>query len=149
MMTNFEKKASQTVNQDTFSQSLSEDQFSQVLSAIIDGKYSWACTLLLRFTGHDPRNYLPYRTYIRLVKERCQRSETTKKLQSPSDSPVSPTKAKRNRRKIMDLNHLEPLDDIDISSGILGGSQGFQHWENSVSGDTVELDSVMGIPVLS
>ena len=148
MTINFEKKTSQTVNPDSLSQSLSEDQFSQVLSAIIDGKYSWACALLLRFTGHDPRNYLPYRTYIRLIKERCQRSETGSKLKNNgSDNSVGSSEAKRSRRKIVDLNHLEPLDDI--SSSILGGSQGFQCWEDDGNGDTTDLDSVIGIPVFS
>ena len=51
---------------------ISPEQFAQIVEAIIAGKYSWACVLLLRFTGYDPGKYLPYNTYIRLLKKNCQ-----------------------------------------------------------------------------
>jgi hypothetical protein len=44
------------------------EQFNQVVEAIIEGKYSWACVLMLRFTGYNPGDYIPYRTYNRLLK---------------------------------------------------------------------------------
>ncbi len=47
-------------------------QFEQVVEAIIAGKYSWACVLLLRFAGYNPLHYIPYRTYNRLSKENSQ-----------------------------------------------------------------------------
>ena len=31
--------------------SMSEDQLDQIIDAILGGKYSWACVLLLRFVG--------------------------------------------------------------------------------------------------
>lgn len=49
--------------------SLSEDQFSRIVAAILDGKYSWACLLMLSFAGRNPLQYIPYRTYNRLMKE--------------------------------------------------------------------------------
>lgn len=47
---------------------MNSEQFNQVLDAILDGKYSWACVLMLRFAGYNPQHYLPYRTYQRLMK---------------------------------------------------------------------------------
>lgn len=43
-------------------------EFTQMIDAILDGKYSWACVLLLRHVGENPLNYIPYRTYNRLIK---------------------------------------------------------------------------------
>ena len=149
MTINFEKKFGRMQEREQFSQSLDEEQFSQVLSAIIDGKYSWACALLLKFTGHDPRNYLPYRTYIRLVKERCQRSEASPS--NPKDSPSrcsdsSPT-AKKSRRKLADLNHLEPLDDF--RTGIFGGCWGFQDWADDFTDRIADELEPIGFPYYS
>lgn len=45
------------------------EQFTQVIEAILEGKYSWACVLILRFAGYNPLHYIPYRTYNRLVKD--------------------------------------------------------------------------------
>jgi hypothetical protein len=47
---------------------MNPDQFNQVVTAIIEGKYSWACVLILRFAGYNPAHYIPYRTYKRLIK---------------------------------------------------------------------------------
>ncbi|KOR38609.1 MULTISPECIES: HetP family heterocyst commitment protein [Planktothricoides] len=67
------------------------DQFEQVVEAILAGKYSWACVLILRFGGYNPLHYIPYRTYNRLLKEH----QTT-------------TKAKGNRP-----NHINPTQTLD------------------------------------
>ena len=48
---------------------MTEQQFEQVVSAILDGKYSWACMLILEFAGYNPLYYIPRRTYTRLKKE--------------------------------------------------------------------------------
>lgn len=56
---------------------MSAEQFDQVVTAIVEGKYSWACVLILRCAGYNPAHYLPYRTYKRLIKEnRLQTTET-------------------------------------------------------------------------
>ncbi|NJL49443.1 MAG: HetP family heterocyst commitment protein [Leptolyngbyaceae cyanobacterium SM2_5_2] len=49
-------------------QSVSMNEFDQVISAILEGRYSWACVLLLYFSGYNPAQYIPYRTYRRLLK---------------------------------------------------------------------------------
>ncbi len=51
-------------------------QFDKVVEAIIAGKYSWACVLMLRFAGYNPLHYIPYRTYNRLLKENSQTNRT-------------------------------------------------------------------------
>ena len=51
---------------------ISEEQLAQILKAIMAGKYSWACLLLLRFNGYNPVDYIPYNTYNRLLKQNCQ-----------------------------------------------------------------------------
>ncbi|MBD2522553.1 HetP family heterocyst commitment protein [Nostoc sp. FACHB-133] len=50
---------------------INNEQIEQILKAIIAGKYSWACVLILRFAGYNPIDYIPYRTYIRLLKNNC------------------------------------------------------------------------------
>lgn len=47
---------------------MNPDQFDRVVTAIVEGKYSWACVLILRFAGYNPAHYIPYRTYKRLIK---------------------------------------------------------------------------------
>ncbi|MGB3654716.1 MAG: HetP family heterocyst commitment protein [Rivularia sp. (in: cyanobacteria)] len=51
---------------------MNNKQVEEVIKAILTRKYSWACVLILRFHGYDPVDYIPYRTYIRLLKENYQ-----------------------------------------------------------------------------
>ena len=51
---------------------MTTEQFNEIVGAILEGKYSWACVLILRFSGYNPLHYIPYRTYNRLVKDHCQ-----------------------------------------------------------------------------
>jgi hypothetical protein len=48
---------------------LRSEQFSKLVRAIARGKYSWACILFLEFVGYNPSDYIPCRTYHRLIKE--------------------------------------------------------------------------------
>ena len=48
---------------------MNNKQVEEVVKAILARKYSWACVLILRFHGYEPIDYIPYRTYIRLLKE--------------------------------------------------------------------------------
>ena len=48
---------------------MNKKQVEEVVKAILARKYSWACVLILRFHGYEPIDYIPYRTYIRLLKE--------------------------------------------------------------------------------
>ena len=48
---------------------ITQEQYRQIVEAIEARKYSWACLLILRFAGDNPRLYIPYRTVNRLIKE--------------------------------------------------------------------------------
>jgi hypothetical protein len=47
---------------------ISFEEFIQIVEAVLEGRYSWACVLFLRFAGFNPLHYIPYRTYNRLIK---------------------------------------------------------------------------------
>jgi hypothetical protein len=49
-----------------------------IMSAILDGEYSWACVLMLRTMGYNPTEYLPYRTYKRLIDNRTDTGKKSK-----------------------------------------------------------------------
>ena len=55
-------------------------EIEQVIQAILEGKYSWACVLMLRTMGHNPSEYMPYRTYTRLMKEQIRPKSKESKL---------------------------------------------------------------------
>jgi len=63
------------------------EQLEEIIAAILAGKYSWACFLLLRCTGYNPLDYIPYRTSNRLLKENSQmrKSETQPALSKIAD----------------------------------------------------------------
>ena len=63
------------------------EQLDEIISAILAGKYSWACFLLLQCTGYNPLDYIPYRTFNRLLKENSQirKSETQPGLSKIAD----------------------------------------------------------------
>ncbi|MBK1986261.1 HetP family heterocyst commitment protein [Sphaerospermopsis aphanizomenoides BCCUSP55] len=51
---------------------ITPEELNQIIEAIADGRYSWACVLILRFIGYNPLHYIPQRTYSRLMKENSQ-----------------------------------------------------------------------------
>lgn len=59
-----------------FNQAVNPQQIDQIVEAILAGKYSWACVLMLRIVGYNPLHYIPYRTYNRLLKENTQVNKT-------------------------------------------------------------------------
>ena len=110
-----------------FNKAINPEDFNQIIEAILDGKYSWACVLLLRCSGYNPLQYIPYRTYNRLLKENCQlgrskqgKTDTLKLVTqdtvSKSDSPAS----QKGSSKIVDLNYQEVVDEENAH--IRGGS---------------------------
>ena len=72
------------------------EQLDEIISAILSGKYSWACFLLLRCTGYNPLDYIPYRTSNRLLKENSQ---------------ISKSETKSAMSKIADLDYVEVARD--------------------------------------
>ena len=93
---------------------MTPEQMDQVIEAIIDGKYSWACVVMLHSIGYNPIDYIPYRTYARIIKENRL-----------SDRRVNSNLSFANR--IKDLNCLEPLEqegDRPQIHQVRGGSGG-------------------------
>ncbi|BAS54883.1 HetP family heterocyst commitment protein [Leptolyngbya boryana CZ1] len=68
---------------------MSPEQFKQVVDAITEGRYSWACVLILRFAGYNPVHFIPHRTYSRLLKE--NRVQTPSRLTQIKDLAYSET----------------------------------------------------------
>ena len=103
------QKASLSSNVD---KAMSPEQFNQVVDAILAGKYSWACVLILRFAGYNPLHYIPYRTYNRLVKENSQAGQ---QLQSDKGRTNKGCLQNRTDRmtascsKIADLSYVEEV----------------------------------------
>lgn len=87
---------------------MTTEQFTQVVEAILDGKYSWACVLILRFAGYNPLHYIPYRTYNRLMKENNPATLSKRsKVDDPFDRFRSDLDSQRCSSEIADLNYLE------------------------------------------
>jgi hypothetical protein len=84
------------------------EQFDQVVEAILAGKYSWACVLMLRFVGYNPMHYIPYRTYNRLLKENSRERKTNSQLNENITSQNSNTHLQPHRlSQIKDITYLE------------------------------------------
>jgi hypothetical protein len=92
---------------------MTAEQFTQVVEAILEGKYSWACVLILRFAGYNPLHYIPYRTYNRLMKDHCQNSRRkvdSVEIESP-DQAKNQLNYPHYTTQINDLNYLETLSE--------------------------------------
>ncbi|GAB4531695.1 MAG: hypothetical protein Tsb0014_15430 [Pleurocapsa sp.] len=89
------------------------EQFSQVVEAILSGKYSWACVLILRFAGYNPLHYIPYRTYNRLIKTNRLENRSVQANKNPVKSDSS--------RRLKDLSYLEELKTA--SARVHGGQK--------------------------
>ncbi|NET36659.1 MAG: HetP family heterocyst commitment protein [Cyanothece sp. SIO1E1] len=72
---------------------MSTEELNQILDAILMGKYSWACVLMLRFADFDPLSYVPYRTYARILKENRQNNVSKLSISSRNDLARSRVKA--------------------------------------------------------
>jgi hypothetical protein len=90
------------------------EKFDQVVEAILAGKYSWACVLILRFSGYNPLHYIPYRTYNRLLKENAQvrrgNQKSTEGIRISKQSSENIIGSKTNQgclNQIKDLAYLE------------------------------------------
>ncbi|MEB3357020.1 MAG: HetP family heterocyst commitment protein [Synechococcales bacterium] len=103
---------------------MTPEQFTQVVEAILEGKYSWACVLILRFAGYNPLHYIPYRTYNRLMKDHCQRQPSRRERQLASQQVP---------HTIRDLGYIEPLSEK--ASQVRGGDGLYQACREGQSPD--------------
>ena len=98
--------------------SMNKEQFSQVIAAILDGKYSWACLLILKFTGYNPLHYMPYRTYNRLIKDNGLARRSEKKHSKQTKEPSL---------EVYNLPHKLPLQSSSLE--VRGGHIGDYIWD--------------------
>ena len=110
---------------------MTAEQFDQIVEAILSGKYSWACVLILRFAGYNPLHYIPYRTYNRLLKDNRIRStevnSTTKEVaETPTLASRSYRDSNSSRKKLSSqLEDLSYLEDFREQSAKVKGSKGW------------------------
>lgn len=123
--------AQYSYNNSKVAKTMSEEQFEQILDAILSGKYSWACVLILRFAGYNPLHYIPYRTYNRLTKDNNSKRQSSSNPVPVQSSPKTKTSA--NVTQIRDLTYLEPIPEV--GHGVSGGCRNLQvdeslstHW---------------------
>jgi hypothetical protein len=81
--------------------SMEPEQFNQVIEAILEGKYSWACVLILRFAGYNPLHYIPYRTYNRLSKDNRSTCKSSSQLGENLNNVVASDGSQRH----LERNH--------------------------------------------
>ena len=95
---------------------MTPEQFKQVVEAITEGRYSWACVLILQFAGYNPVYFIPYRTYCRLVKENRLSNSS---LPPASSAEVAPVTASKLSSQIRELAYLEDVQDGSPEGGSL------------------------------
>jgi hypothetical protein len=100
------------------------EQFNQVIDAILQGKYSWACVLILRFAGYNPLHFIPYRTYNRLIKDHCSSgkasSRSEKSLTKAAEPACEHHISQQSLSQIKDLDYQEVVNEQ--SKCFYGGS---------------------------
>jgi hypothetical protein len=72
------------LSESNLDKAMTPEQFDQVVEAILAGKYSWACVLILQAAGYNPLHYIPYRTYNRLLKDNCTGHSSSQKQKQQS-----------------------------------------------------------------
>ena len=103
---------------------MTAEQFDQIVEAILSGKYSWACVLILRFAGYNPLHYIPYRTYNRLIKDNRVKS-TTKEVAANSTVASKNSRNSQSSSKLSSqLKELNYLEDFKEQSAKLRGGKG-------------------------
>lgn len=100
---------------------MTPEQFTQVVAAILEGKYSWACVLILRFAGYNPLHYIPYRTYNRLTKDNVQHGRI--RIGDCAEPTLQASELSYARgHDIKDLSYLEL--ELEQRATVKGGARG-------------------------
>ena len=108
---------------------MTAEQFGQIIEAIISGKYSWACVLILRFAGYNPLHYIPYRTYNRLTKDNSfERRRTEPVLTTALGTGKSSHKSKSRKKYSEQLEDLTYLEEFKECSTKLTGGNGWSYF---------------------
>ncbi|WP_367580163.1 HetP family heterocyst commitment protein [Nostoc sp. PCC 7107] len=96
-------------SQKNFHSLITHEQLDQVIEAISDGRYSWACVLILRFVGYNPLHFIPQRTYSRLIKEQSQFTDTKSELENAVNTSINLT-GSQEKTQNLDLDNAKSLD---------------------------------------
>jgi hypothetical protein len=102
---------------------MTPEQFTQVVEAILNGKYSWACLLILQFAGYNPLHYIPYRTYNRLMKENVP---SRKAKHSDGCEAHAKSMPQTCLDQLEDLHHIETLKQTHAE--VHGGFSSIYVW---------------------
>lgn len=108
---------------------LPAEKLDQIIEAIVDGKYSWACVLLLRSHRLNPLYYIPYRTYNRLLKENTQVKKQSelqpeKMVQAILDSSIAHLDKKQEQQRVTVIDDLPHMERASHSK-VLGGERSY------------------------
>lgn len=142
----------------TLDKTVKAQQFDKVVEAILAGKYSWACVLMLRFGGYNPLHYIPYRTYNRLLKENSQvnrtkqqQSENLKMLKHAHDSRSDSNMSSSCLSKIKDRAYLEVVgkQKTEVRGSSLDQRLGQQINEHQSSKSPLKAESIQDISLKS
>ncbi|MEM7796927.1 MAG: HetP family heterocyst commitment protein [Cyanobacteria bacterium P01_C01_bin.118] len=117
-------------NTEQMKASMSEEDFALIIDAILNGKYSWACVLILKNAGYEPGHYIPYRTLNRLIKENGFPNCVSNRQPSNPKSRRGVNQKHSSVRDMRDLNFLELA--ANDSKEIKGGN--FSAWGMLSSG---------------
>jgi hypothetical protein len=99
---------------------MTNEQFTQVVDAILEGKYSWACVLILRFAGYNPLHYIPYRTYNRLMKDNSK--DHHKRRHCEANLFPNQQLSDQNFQKPHQIQDLAYLESLNQSQDLIKGS---------------------------
>ena len=91
---------------------INSEQLDRVIEAILAGKYSWACVLMLRFTGYNPLHYIPYRTYNRLLKENAPGKKTKQQQQQNNNLSITQSASGKKGQKNVTPSGLSQIKDL-------------------------------------
>lgn len=89
---------------------ITHEQLDQVIEAISDGRYSWACVLILRFVGYNPLHFIPQRTYSRLMKENSQFTDAKLNAETTVNSSANSDDSQAEIQNFNKSNYLETSD---------------------------------------
>lgn len=116
-----------TSSHNSHHKAISPEQLNEIVEAIADGRYSWACVLILRFVSYNPLHFIPQRTYSRLIKENSQvqsASLSTNRHTTSMPSSVNNTGNRTSSKILSKTNDRDYLETFDKKPGhVQGGNQ--------------------------
>lgn len=121
-------KQQMSFSKSRFNNTLSPEQINQIIEVILAGKYSWACVLLLRFVGYNPLQYIPYRTYNRLLKENCNIDQPSRAKTVPLQEATTRSDGTSSHNGLSKITDLAYLEVVEESSNQLRGGNLEQWW---------------------